>query len=123
MTILAATHGISLIDAIISVNHINNNIKKKSYFISVFGAAILPSLGHGYIGSPRNWERGWLYNFGELISVSQDRVDIANSIRAVSVIDAAASTYYYNRKAAKRTAQLVFLPGYKSCRLMLVKRF
>ncbi|MDP2983767.1 MAG: hypothetical protein Q8O92_10615 [Candidatus Latescibacter sp.] len=107
-----------MIDAIISVYHINNQKSNKSYFISTVGSAVFPNIGHGYLGNKNN-VRGWLYSFGETVSFFTEKDDFVMGIRLFSTVDAAVSTHQANAK----NFEVIFMPGIKSGYLLLSKTF
>jgi hypothetical protein len=115
---IAAIHLISAIDAMISVHDLNTGVAKKSYFISTAGSAVLPVIGHRYIGE-KNYGRGAYYTIGEAAAFFADSHEFIMGIRLISMADALYSTKKTNDKAFS----VFLLPGTKSAKILITKSF
>jgi hypothetical protein len=115
---IAAIHLISAIDAMISVHDFNTGTLRKSYFISTAGSAVLPAIGHRYLGE-KNYGRGAYYSIGEAAAFFADSHDYIMGIRILSMVDALYSTKKFNDK----NLSIILLPGTKSARILISKSF
>lgn len=120
----AATHIISLADAVISVQKINSNSPTKSYVIATGGSAVFPVIGLGYVGGKWTGLRAGLYTVAQFIAFTETRPvtarrEITRGIRYVSMADAFISTARYNRSVTK----VSIIPDGSSVRLVVMRTF
>lgn len=112
--------------------------RRKSYIFGVGGAAILPLIGHSYIGG-WNIPRGLLYSGVEYFCImlgiaagiapggsrrDSEALFIASGIiHGINIFDAFCSVYYVNKKAREQQFSIAFMPDIHSRGMKLVWLF